>query len=46
MFRRVAIALIVTTACLPQDKPQSETVARMEQIVQSYIPTKQFMERH
>ena len=43
MFRRLAIALIVTTACLPQDKPQSETVARMEQIVQSYIPTKQFM---
>jgi CubicO group peptidase (beta-lactamase class C family) len=43
MFRRLAIAFVLTTACLAQDKPQSETVARMEQIVQSYVPTKQFM---
>ncbi|HKD78252.1 MAG TPA: serine hydrolase [Candidatus Angelobacter sp.] len=43
MFRRFAIALILTAVCLAQDKPQSETVARMEQIVQSYVPGKQFM---
>ena len=43
MLRRLAIALILSTVCLAQDKPQSEMVARMEQIVQSYVPTKQFM---
>src|SRR5215467_12619307 len=43
MLRRIVIALFLTTVCLAQDKPQSEMVARMEQIVQSYIPTKQFM---
>lgn len=42
MFRRLAIALILTSACLAQDRPQTEKVARMEQIVQSYLP-KQFM---
>lgn len=42
MFRRIAIALVLATVCLAQDKPQSEMVARMEQIVQSYVP-KQFM---
>jgi CubicO group peptidase (beta-lactamase class C family) len=43
MFRRIAIALLLTTVCLAQDKPQSETVARMEQVIQSYVPGKQFM---
>src|SRR5215831_12713226 len=43
MFRRFAIALILTTVWLAQDKPQGQTVARMEQIVQSYVPDKQFM---
>lgn len=42
MFRRLAIALILASACLAQDKPQTEMVPRMEQIVQSYVP-KQFM---
>jgi CubicO group peptidase (beta-lactamase class C family) len=43
MFRRLAIAFVLTTVCLAQDKPQTDTVVRMEQIVQSYVPTKQFM---
>ncbi len=43
MLRRLAIMLVFTTACLAQDKPQNEPVARMEQIIQSYVPTKQFM---
>jgi len=43
MSRRILIALFLTSVCLAQDKPQVEMVARMEQIVQSYVPTKQFM---
>jgi len=42
MFRRAAITLILSAACLAQDKPQIDT-ARMEQVIQSYVPTKQFM---
>src|SRR5437867_9385789 len=42
MFRRAAITLILSAACLAQDKPQIDT-ARMEQVVQSYVPAKQFM---
>jgi CubicO group peptidase (beta-lactamase class C family) len=42
MLRRIAIALVLTAACLAQDKPQTEKIARMEQIIQSYVP-KQFM---
>jgi len=42
MFRRFAIALILASACLAQDKPQTEMIPRMEQIIQSYVP-KQFM---
>ncbi|HKV93245.1 MAG TPA: serine hydrolase [Candidatus Angelobacter sp.] len=42
MFRRLAITLILASACLAQDKTQTETVARMEQIIQSYVPG-QFM---
>jgi Domain of unknown function (DUF3471) len=43
MFRRIAIILILTAACLAQEKAQPDTVARMEQIVQSYLPRNQFM---
>src|ERR1700704_2097244 len=42
MFRRIVIALILATACLAQDKNSSESVARMEQIIQANVP-KQFM---
>jgi CubicO group peptidase (beta-lactamase class C family) len=43
MLHRIAIALILITVCVAQDKPQSKTVERMEQVIQSYVPTKQFM---
>jgi CubicO group peptidase (beta-lactamase class C family) len=43
MFQRTAIVLILTAACLAQDKAQTESVARMEQVVQSYVPSKKFM---
>ena len=38
MFRRIAVVLILGSACLAQDAAE-----RMEQLVQSYISTKQFM---
>src|SRR5690348_14997391 len=40
MFRRLAIALILASACLAQDKPQTEMVPRMEQIIQAYVPAR------
>src|SRR4051794_28653972 len=46
MFRRIAIAAslaIFATSCLAQDKTQNDSVARMEQVIQSYVPSKQFM---
>jgi CubicO group peptidase (beta-lactamase class C family) len=43
MFRRAAITFILAAACLAQDKPQTDTVARMEQVIQSYMANKQFM---
>jgi CubicO group peptidase (beta-lactamase class C family) len=43
MFRRIAISLILTTVCLAQDKAQDQMVVRMEQVIQSYVPGKQFM---
>ncbi len=52
MFRRVAIALVLAGACLspavaqdkPQDKAQDQaSLARMEQVIQAYVPSKQFM---
>src|SRR5215470_11604894 len=43
MFRRIAFVLMLTALCPAQDKPQSDTVTRMEQVVQSYVPNKQFM---
>jgi CubicO group peptidase (beta-lactamase class C family) len=38
MFRRIAIVLILASACLAQD-----TAARMEEVIQSYAMSKQFM---
>jgi CubicO group peptidase (beta-lactamase class C family) len=38
MFRRIAISLILVSACVAQDD-----LARMEQVVQSYVAGKQFM---
>jgi CubicO group peptidase (beta-lactamase class C family) len=42
MLRRAAITLILSAACLAQDKPQIDT-ARMEQVIQSYVANRQFM---
>lgn len=38
MFQRIILALLLTSSCFAQDKISSESVARMEQIVQSYVP--------
>ena len=38
MYRRIAILLLSASACLAQDN-----VSRMEQVVQSYVDSKQFM---
>ena len=38
MFRRIAIAFLLVSICLAQDN-----VARMEQVVRSYLDAKQFM---
>ena len=38
MFRRIAIVLLLASACFAQD-----TVARMEQVIQPYVSGKQFM---
>src|SRR5712675_751661 len=42
MFRRIILAVLLTASCLAQDKNPSESVARMEQIIQASVP-KQFM---
>jgi CubicO group peptidase (beta-lactamase class C family) len=38
VYRRIAILLLLVSACLAQDN-----VSRMEQVVQSYVDSKQFM---
>jgi CubicO group peptidase (beta-lactamase class C family) len=38
VYRRIAILLLLASACLAQDN-----VSRMEQVVQSYVDSKQFM---
>lgn len=38
MFQRIILALLLTSSCFAQDKISNESVARMEQIVQSYVP--------
>jgi CubicO group peptidase (beta-lactamase class C family) len=43
MFRRIAFLSVLATVCLAQGKPPITDAARMEQIVQSYVPSKQFM---
>jgi CubicO group peptidase (beta-lactamase class C family) len=40
MFLRIIMAAILTASCLAQDKIPNESVARMEQIIQSYVPGK------
>jgi CubicO group peptidase (beta-lactamase class C family) len=43
MFRRIAIAVLLATACLAQDKTSNDSAARMEQVIQSYVANQQFM---
>ena len=38
MYRRIAVSFLLVSACLAQDN-----VSRMEQVVQSYVDSKQFM---
>jgi len=40
---RIALLLIFAAACLAQEKPQTDAVPRMEQIVQSYVADHAFM---
>src|SRR6476469_8371708 len=40
MFRRIILAVILTASCLAQDKVPNASIARMEQIVQAYVPGK------
>src|SRR6478672_9076119 len=40
MFRRIILAVILTASCLAQDKVPNASIARMEQIVQTYVPGK------
>jgi CubicO group peptidase (beta-lactamase class C family) len=40
MFRRIILALLLTSSCFAQDKIPNESVTRMEQIVQAYVPGK------
>jgi CubicO group peptidase (beta-lactamase class C family) len=40
MFQRIILALLLTSLCFAQDKIPNESVARMEQIIQAYVPGK------
>lgn len=40
MFQRTILALLLTSSCFAQEKISNESVTRMEQIVQSYVPGK------
>ncbi|HXO38081.1 MAG TPA: serine hydrolase [Candidatus Acidoferrum sp.] len=40
MFRRIILAVLFTASCLAQDKTPTADVARMEQIIQAYVPAK------
>jgi len=40
MFQRIILALLLASSCFAQEKISNESVTRMEQIVQSYVPGK------
>ncbi|MGB8130466.1 MAG: serine hydrolase [Candidatus Angelobacter sp.] len=40
MLRRIILVVLLTASCFSQNKVSNENVARMEQIVQSYVPSK------
>src|SRR5215472_17310430 len=43
MRLRLALVIVITAVCFAQDKPQPDQVARMEQIIQSYVADHKFM---
>src|SRR5438552_78915 len=40
MLRRIMLAVVLTDSCLAQEKQPNANVARLEQIIQSYVPSK------
>ncbi|MCU1256488.1 MAG: beta-lactamase [Candidatus Angelobacter sp.] len=40
MFRRIVVAVVLTASCVGQVKTSAADIARMEQIIQSYVPGK------
>jgi CubicO group peptidase (beta-lactamase class C family) len=40
MLLRIILAVLLTASCLAQDKNPNESVTRMEQIIQTYVPGK------
>jgi CubicO group peptidase (beta-lactamase class C family) len=40
MVQRIILALLLSSFCLAQDKISNESVTRMEQIIQAYVPSK------
>lgn len=40
MFQRIILAVLLTTSCLTQEKKPSDSVARMDQLIQTYVPSK------
>lgn len=40
MFRRIILAVLLTASCLAQDKTPTADVARMEQVIKAYVPSR------
>jgi CubicO group peptidase (beta-lactamase class C family) len=40
MFGRIILAVLVTASCLAQDKTPTADVARMEQLIKAYVPSR------
>jgi CubicO group peptidase (beta-lactamase class C family) len=40
MFGRIILAVLVTASCLAQDKTSTADVARMEQLIKAYVPSR------
>src|SRR6476661_3956575 len=40
MFQRIVVALLLTASCVAQDKTPTADVARMEQLIKAYVPSR------
>jgi len=40
MFGRIILAVLLTSSCLAQDKTSTPDVARMEQLIKAYVPSR------